>query len=70
MLVHGSWIDHHNWDGVVPALARSMIETLARTSAGADTDVRRRRPRVHVTHPAEYVEAVVAFIREFAAGQG
>lgn len=23
VLVHGSWGDHHNWDGVVPALARS-----------------------------------------------
>jgi pimeloyl-ACP methyl ester carboxylesterase len=23
VLVHGSWGDHHNWDGVVPTLARS-----------------------------------------------
>ena len=22
VLVHGSWGDHHNWDAVVPALAR------------------------------------------------
>jgi pimeloyl-ACP methyl ester carboxylesterase len=21
VLVHGSWIDHHNWDGIVPALS-------------------------------------------------
>jgi pimeloyl-ACP methyl ester carboxylesterase len=24
VLVHGSWIDHHNWDAVVPLLARSF----------------------------------------------
>lgn len=24
VLVHGSWGDHHNWDAVVPALARSF----------------------------------------------
>jgi pimeloyl-ACP methyl ester carboxylesterase len=24
VLVHGSWGDHHNWDGVVPALARTF----------------------------------------------
>lgn len=24
VLVHGSWGDHHNWDGVVPALSRSF----------------------------------------------
>jgi pimeloyl-ACP methyl ester carboxylesterase len=24
VLVHGSWGDHHNWDAVVPALARTM----------------------------------------------
>ncbi len=24
VLVHGSWGDHHNWDGVVPVLARSF----------------------------------------------
>ena len=24
VLVHGSWGDHHNWDSVVPALARSF----------------------------------------------
>jgi pimeloyl-ACP methyl ester carboxylesterase len=24
VLVHGSWIDHHNWDAVVPSLARSF----------------------------------------------
>jgi pimeloyl-ACP methyl ester carboxylesterase len=24
VLVHGSWIDHHNWDRVVPLLARSF----------------------------------------------
>ena len=24
VLVHGSWIDHHNWAGIVPALARSF----------------------------------------------
>jgi pimeloyl-ACP methyl ester carboxylesterase len=21
VLVHGSWVDHHNWDRVVPSLA-------------------------------------------------
>src|SRR5437899_634679 len=24
VLVHGSWGDHHNWDGVAPALARTF----------------------------------------------
>jgi pimeloyl-ACP methyl ester carboxylesterase len=24
VLVHGSWGDHHNWDGVVPGLARTF----------------------------------------------
>lgn len=24
VLVHGSWVDHHNWDVVVPALAQSF----------------------------------------------
>ena len=24
VLVHGSWMDHHNWDAVVPSLARSF----------------------------------------------
>jgi pimeloyl-ACP methyl ester carboxylesterase len=24
ILVHGSWGDHHNWDGVVPELARTL----------------------------------------------
>lgn len=24
VLVHGSWIDHQNWAGIVPALARSF----------------------------------------------
>jgi pimeloyl-ACP methyl ester carboxylesterase len=24
VLVHGSWVDHHNWDAVVPSLARSF----------------------------------------------
>jgi pimeloyl-ACP methyl ester carboxylesterase len=24
VLVHGSWGDHHNWDAVVPALARTF----------------------------------------------
>jgi pimeloyl-ACP methyl ester carboxylesterase len=24
VLVHGSWGDHHIWDGIVPALARSF----------------------------------------------
>src|SRR6478672_10126127 len=24
VLVHGSWGDHHNWDAVVPGLARSF----------------------------------------------
>jgi pimeloyl-ACP methyl ester carboxylesterase len=24
VLVHGSWVDHHTWDSVVPALARSF----------------------------------------------
>jgi pimeloyl-ACP methyl ester carboxylesterase len=24
ILVHGSWVDHHNWDLVVPALSRSF----------------------------------------------
>jgi pimeloyl-ACP methyl ester carboxylesterase len=24
VLVHGSWIDHHNWDAVVPSLSRSF----------------------------------------------
>lgn len=24
VLVHGSWVDHHNWDRVVPALAQSF----------------------------------------------
>src|SRR5918911_1245828 len=24
VLVHGSWIDHHNWDAVVPPLARTF----------------------------------------------
>ena len=24
VLVHGSWIDHRNWDGIVPALGRSF----------------------------------------------
>jgi pimeloyl-ACP methyl ester carboxylesterase len=23
VLVHGSWVDHHNWDAVVPGLART-----------------------------------------------
>ncbi len=27
VLVHGSWGDHHNWDGVVPLLARSCRVT-------------------------------------------
>ena len=24
VLVHGSWVDHHNWDSVVPGLARTF----------------------------------------------
>ena len=24
VLVHGSWGDHHNWDGVVPLLSKSF----------------------------------------------
>jgi pimeloyl-ACP methyl ester carboxylesterase len=24
VMVHGSWVDHHNWDAVVPALVRSF----------------------------------------------
>ncbi|HEX7798109.1 MAG TPA: alpha/beta fold hydrolase, partial [Vicinamibacterales bacterium] len=24
VFVHGSWGDHHNWDGVVPAFAKSF----------------------------------------------
>jgi pimeloyl-ACP methyl ester carboxylesterase len=24
VLVHGSWVDHHNWDAVVPSLAQSF----------------------------------------------
>jgi pimeloyl-ACP methyl ester carboxylesterase len=24
VLVHGSWVDHHNWDAVVPALSQSF----------------------------------------------
>jgi pimeloyl-ACP methyl ester carboxylesterase len=24
VLVHGSWIDHRNWDGIVPALGQSF----------------------------------------------
>ena len=24
VLVHGSWVDHHNWDGVVPELSRDF----------------------------------------------
>ena len=60
VLIHGSFVDHHNWGAVVPSLARSF-RVLAYDRRGYSQSERSRSPasaRDHVADVAALIEAL------------
>ena len=62
VLVHGSWADHHSWDLVVPALARSR-RVIAYDRRGHSQSPVRRPANVH-----QHVADLVALVDHLGAG--
>jgi pimeloyl-ACP methyl ester carboxylesterase len=63
VLVHGSWVDHHNWDLVVPSLSRSF-QVVAYDRRGHSQS---ERPASHYSIRAEVAD-LAALIEELQLG--
>ena len=65
VLIHGSWVDHHTWDLVVPGLAPSLdVLTYDRRGYGESTGEARVHP---VADDAEDLGALLEAVNHFPA---
>ena len=71
VLVHGSWIDHHSWDAVVPALSESFrVVAYDRRGDSASERPAGQGSVPHISVPERYVELVTSFVREGIGATG